>query len=217
MQGSSYIQAASTSGALAPGSMNADGARTATSIRRHVLEFQDCITAIEKCEKPVISILHGISFGLGMDISLAADIRLCTASTKFSVKEADLGLAADIGTLSRLPKAVASFSWVKDVCMTARIFGADEALRVGLVSEVLESKAKAVERAVEIASLIGSKSPVAVQGTKEVLNYSRDHSVNEGLNYVAVWNSAMLQTQDVKDAMTAGLQKRTPKFSKLYR
>ncbi|KAK5079571.1 hypothetical protein LTR16_008623, partial [Cryomyces antarcticus] len=127
----------------------------------------------------VISVLHGISFGLGMDISLAADIRLCAASTKFSVKEADIGLAADIGTLSRLPKAVASFSWVKDVCMTARIFGADEALRVGLVSEVLESKARAVERAVEIASLIGAKSPVAVQGTKEVLNYSRDHSVNE--------------------------------------
>ncbi|KAK3210093.1 hypothetical protein GRF29_44g1670613 [Pseudopithomyces chartarum] len=180
---------------------SADPARTATALRRHIFEFQDCITALEKCEKPVVVIMHGTSYGLALDLSLACDVRICAADTRFSVKEVDIGLAADIGTLSRLPKAVGNFSWVKDVCLSARVFDAEEANKVGL--------------GLKLASLIAMKSPVAVQGTKEVLNYSRDRSVEEGLRYTAVWNAAMLQTADVKDAMLSGLQKTTPKFSKL--
>ncbi|KAF1977314.1 ClpP/crotonase [Bimuria novae-zelandiae CBS 107.79] len=192
-----------------------DPARTATTLRRHILEFQNCISAIEKCEKPVIAVLHGTSYGLALDLSLACDIRLCASTTRFSIKEVDIGLAADIGTLQRLPKAVASFSWVKDVCLSARIFGAEEANQVGLVSRVYGSKAEAMQEGLKLAGTIASKSPVAVQGTKEVLNYSRDRSVEEGLRYTAVWNAAMLQTKDMKDAMLSGLQKTTPKFSKL--
>ncbi|KAL5399429.1 hypothetical protein PMIN06_001422 [Paraphaeosphaeria minitans] len=194
---------------------SSDSARTATALRRHIFEFQGCITALEKCEKPIIAALHGISYGLALDISLACDIRLCAADTRFSIKEVDIGLAADIGTLSRLPKAVGNFSWVKDVCLSARIFGSDEAEKVGLVSGVYGGKAEVVSEGLKLASLIASKSPVAVQGTKEILNYSRDRSVEEGLRYTAVWNQAMLQTQDVKDAMLSGLQKKTPRFSKL--
>jgi delta(3,5)-delta(2,4)-dienoyl-CoA isomerase len=131
------------------------------------------------------------------------------------VKEVDIGIAADIGTLSRLPKAVGNFSWVKDIALSARIFGGDEALRVGLVSGVYKDKAEAVAEALKLASLIASKSPVAVLGTKELLNYSRDHSVQDGLAYTAVWNAAMLQTADMKDAMLSGMQKRKPTFAKL--
>lgn len=127
----------------------------------------------------MICILHGISIGLAIDLSSCADVRLCAANTRMAVKEVDIGLAADIGTLSRLPKAVGSFSWVKDVCLSARMFGADEALRVGFVSQVLESKAAALEAGLKMASLLSTKSPVAVQGTKELLNHSRDHSVDE--------------------------------------
>jgi delta(3,5)-delta(2,4)-dienoyl-CoA isomerase len=163
----------------------------------------------------VIAVLHGISFGLALDMSLACDIRFSTTTTKFSVKEVDIGLAADVGTLSRLPRAVGNLSWVKDVTLSARIFGSDEALRVGLVSAVYGTKTEAVGEALKLAGLIASKSPVATSGTKELLNYSRDHSVQDGLRYTAVWNSAMLQTQDVKDAMLSGLQKRKPTFSKL--
>lgn len=153
-----------------------------------------------------------------------------------SVKEVDIGMAADIGTLSRLPKAVGSFSWVKDVCLSARTFDADEALRVGFVSQVLESKAAAVEAGLRTASLLASKSPVAVQGTKELLNHARDHSVDEsksitacapfwlfhlanhattGLRYTAIWNSAMLQSDDLSSALLSGIQKTKPKFAKL--
>jgi delta(3,5)-delta(2,4)-dienoyl-CoA isomerase len=208
------VQAASEGGALASTSTD-DSARKANALRRHILEFQSCITDIEKCEKPVIAVLHGVSFGLALDMSLACDIRVSTTTTRFSVKEVDIGIAADIGTLSRLPHSVGNLSWVKDIALSARIFGSDEALQHGLVSSVYKDKQEAVAEATKLASLIASKSPVAVLGTKEIINYSRDRPISEGLNYTAVWNAAMLQTADVKDAMMSGLKKTTPKFSKL--
>ncbi|KAI0024224.1 ClpP/crotonase [Xylariomycetidae sp. FL0641] len=192
-----------------------DGARVATNLRRHILEFQDCISQIEKCEKPVICVMHGISIGLAIDMSCCADIRICSKDTKFAVKEVDIGIAADIGTLSRLPKVVSSFSWVKDVCMTARGFGAEEALAVGFISQVLETKSMAIDTAVEIASLMASKSPVAVQGTKELLNHARDNTVADSLRYTSVWNQAMLQANDFKAALLSGIKKTKPRFEKL--
>lgn len=210
------VQAASQGGTLSQsGSDEKDGARTANTLRRHILEFQDCITALEKCEKPVIAVMHGVSYGLALDMSLACDIRISTADTKFSVKEVDIGIAADIGTLTRLPHSVGNHSFVKDVALSARVFGSDEALQHGLVSRVYKDKKEAVGEALKLAQLIASKSPVAVLGTKELINYSRDRPIMDGLNYTAVWNMAMLQTQDMKDAMLSGIQKRTPKFSKL--
>lgn len=127
----------------------------------------------------MICVLHGISFGLAIDMSSCADVRICAADTRFAVKEVDIGLAADIGTLSRLPRCVGSFSWVKDVCLSARPFDAREALAVGFVSQVHETKVKAIEAAYKMAELLASKSPVAVQGTKEILNHARDHKVEE--------------------------------------
>ncbi|KAI1812607.1 enoyl CoA hydratase-like protein [Poronia punctata] len=172
------VQAASQGGMLTQDGVT-DGSRFATRVRRHIYEFQECITSIEKCEKPVIVVLHGISIGLAIDMSCCADIRICSQDAKFSVKEVDIGLAADIGTLTRLPKVVGNHSWVKEVCLSARFFDAKEALAVGFVSRVLENKAAAVDAATKLAALIASKSPVAVQGTKEILNHARDHSVAE--------------------------------------
>jgi delta(3,5)-delta(2,4)-dienoyl-CoA isomerase len=139
------VQAASSNGILSSPQTTLDTARKANSIRRHIFEFQDCISDIEKCEKPVIAVLHGISYGLALDMSLACDIRISSMDTKFSVKEVDIGIAADIGTLSRLPHSVGNMSWVKDVALSARIFGSEEALRVGLVSGVYENKKVAVD------------------------------------------------------------------------
>lgn len=172
-------------------------------------------TCTDNTNIAVICVLHGYSLGLAIDLSTCADIRIASANTKFAVKEVDIGLAADIGTLSRLPKVVGNFSWVKDVCLTARIFGAEEALRVGFVTQVAESKQAAVEAALKTASLIASKSPIAVQGTKELLNHARDHSVADSLRYTGVWNSAAVQTSDVERAMLSGLQKTKPRFEKL--
>ncbi|KAI0479806.1 enoyl CoA hydratase-like protein [Xylaria cf. heliscus] len=192
-----------------------DGSRYATCVRRSIYEFQDSIGAIEKCEKPVIVVMHGISIGLAIDMACCADVRICSKDAKFSVKEVDIGMAADIGTLSRLPKIVGNHSWVKDVCLSARFFDATEALAIGFVSRVLENKAQAIDAATKLATLIASKSPVAVQGTKEILNYSRDNSVANGLRYTAVWNAAMLQSNDLKAAMLSGIKKTKPRFEKL--
>jgi delta(3,5)-delta(2,4)-dienoyl-CoA isomerase len=129
-------------------------------------------------------VLHGIAYGLAIDISVACDIRLATSDTRFSVKEVDIGIAADIGTLSRLPKVVGSFSWVKDVALTARVFGAEEAQRVGYVSTIVDgSREEGVKAGLKICKTITEKSPVAVWGTKELLNYSRERPVEEGLRY----------------------------------
>ena len=194
-----------------------DPARTAQQMRRHVDDFQAAITSIEKCEKPVIAALHGWCLGLAIDISVCADVRICAKDTKFAVKEVDLGLAADIGTLSRLPKVVGNGSWIKDVCLTARPFGSEEAEKVGFVSWVgkIGGKEEVIKEALRWAELVASKSPVAVQGTKEILNWSWSRSVEDGLKYTSVWNSAALQTNDVMEATKGGMQKRKPIFAKL--
>ena len=110
--------------------------------------------------------MHGFAFGLALDISTCADIRICSKDVKLAVKEVDIGLAADIGTLTRLPRVVGNFSWVKEVALSARVFGAEEAHRVGFVSQVLETKKDAIDAAMKMAELLASKSPVAVQGMK---------------------------------------------------
>ncbi|KAI0156904.1 enoyl CoA hydratase-like protein [Xylariaceae sp. FL1272] len=209
------VQAASSGGTLSTQGGKEDVGRLMTKLRRHIYEFQDSVSAIEKCEKPVIVALHGISIGLAIDLACCADVRIASKDTKFSVKEVDIGIAADIGTLSRLPKIVGSHSWVKEVTLSARFFGADEALAVGFVSQVHETKAKAVEAAIKIASLISTKSPIAVQGTKHILNHARDNTVAESLRYTAVWNAGMVQSEDMGKAMLSGLKKTKPTFEKL--
>lgn len=153
--------------------------------------------------------MHGISYGAAIDISTCCDIRLCTRDTIFSVREVAIGLAADLGTLSRLPKTGVSMSFIKDVALTARDWDAAEALQVGFVSGVYENKGKALERAMELARTIAEKSPVAVQGTKAVVNYSRDHSIEDGELFCFVFSFAsfFLLLQDVGEEEKLKLRK----------
>ncbi|KIW88867.1 uncharacterized protein Z519_10351 [Cladophialophora bantiana CBS 173.52] len=194
-----------------------DPSRKATVLRRHIFELQEVISAVARCEKPVIALLHGYTYGLGIDLSSACDLRFCTSDTRFCVKEVDIGLAADVGTLSRLPKVVGGVtSWVKDVCLSARPFSAEEALKNNFVSQVVNGgKAELIQEGVKYAKYLSSKSPVAVQGTKNILDAAWGRTVEDNLNYTAVWNAAMIQSTDVQRAMLSGLQKRTPTFEKL--
>ncbi|XP_051521660.1 delta(3,5)-Delta(2,4)-dienoyl-CoA isomerase, mitochondrial-like isoform X2 [Myxocyprinus asiaticus] len=154
----------------------------------------------------------------GVDLITACDIRLCTQDAWFQVKEVDIGLAADVGTLQRLPKVIGSRSLVNELALTARKMYADEAKSCGLVSRVFPDKETMMAGAMEMAEEIASRSPVAVQGTKVNLIYSRDHSVPDGLNYMATWNMSMLQTHDLMKSAQAAMEKKSPKeitFSKL--
>ncbi|RFU79778.1 delta3,5-delta2,4-dienoyl- isomerase precursor ech1 [Trichoderma arundinaceum] len=192
-----------------------DPARKAKKLRAQIDEFQSSIGAMEKCEKPVICAIHGIALGLAVDISCCADIRICASNTRFAVKEVDIGMAADIGTLARLPKIVGSVSWVKDVCLTARDFSAQEALAAGFVSQVHEGKEKTVQAALDLATTLAEKSPVAVQGTKELLNHARDHSTADNLRYTQLWNSVAVQGADFSSAILSVLKKQKPRYAKL--
>ncbi|KAI9330133.1 ClpP/crotonase-like domain-containing protein [Zopfochytrium polystomum] len=180
---------------------------------------QDTFTAMERCPQPVIAAVHGACIGAGVDLIAACDIRLCSSDALFSVKEVDVGLAADLGTLQRLPRVVGNHSWIREVSYTGRTFGAAEARAVGLVSGAAESvgagHAAVVEEAMRLARMIAAKSPVAVAGTKNVLIHARDHSVAEGLKYVGLWNASMLRSGDLAMAMQASLAKKRPKFAKL--
>uniref|UniRef100_A0A0K0EV30 Delta(3,5)-Delta(2,4)-dienoyl-CoA isomerase, mitochondrial n=1 Tax=Strongyloides venezuelensis TaxID=75913 RepID=A0A0K0EV30_STRVS len=193
-----------------------DNARKSRKIRNKILELQSYFTLIEECLKPVIVVIHGLCIGAGIDLITACDIRFSTTDTVFSVKEVDIGMAADVGTLNRLPKIVGNEGWVKEICFTGRNFSSDEAFKNGLVNQVYDDKKICLMKALQLAEMIGEKSPVAVQGTKGILNYARDHTVKESLEYVANWNASQLNTNDLLESVTAFITKSgKPQYSKL--
>jgi len=160
------------------------------------MSMQNALSAIESCPLPVIVAIHGPCIGAGIDLACAADIRICASSSRFSVREVRIGLAADVGTLQRFPKIVGHGSRVRELCLTGEDFDAVEAERIGFVSRIVEDKLL-MKLALEICGKIIVNSPVAVAVTKESLNYSRDVSVKEGLERMAILNSAMLLTDDL--------------------
>jgi len=193
-----------------------DVARKCKALEKKIQEYQDSFTSIEKCSKPVIAAVHGACIGGGVDMICSADIRYCSADSWFQVKEVDLGMAADVGTLQRLPKIIGSQSLVRELAYTARKMHAPEALKIGFVSEVFDDQKSLLEKSLDIAKQIASKSPVAVQGTKLSLNYSRDHTVEEGLNHINMRNQVMLQSEDFVNAASAlAMKGEPPVFSKL--
>lgn len=179
-----------------------DIARRYLSFRSKILEMQACLTAIEECPVPVVAAIHGACIGAGIDLSSCADIRICSPSAKFSVREARLGLAADVGTLQRFPKICGHGSRIRELCLTGEDFDAAEAARIGFVSRVVLEE-DVFGAAMKICERIALNSPVAVQGTKLSLNYSRDHSVKEGLEHIAMHNSAALMTDDLMASVMA--------------
>ncbi|CAI4228293.1 unnamed protein product [Auanema sp. JU1783] len=192
-----------------------DVGRKARMIERIVTDAQAGFTAIEKCSKPVIAAVHSHCVGAGVDMITACDIRYASQDSTFCVKEVDIGMAADVGTLNRFPKIGANESWVKEVCLTARNFGADEALQYGLISRIFVSPKECVNGALDLAASIAEKSPIAVQGTKKTLNYARDHTVDESLEMIKMWNMSQLLSTDLFEGAMAAMQKKKPSFKNL--
>ncbi|WP_439108009.1 crotonase/enoyl-CoA hydratase family protein [Congregibacter sp.] len=190
---------------------NKDPARRAESFRRNVLVMQDNLSAMEKCRKPVLAAIHNTCIGGAMDMVTCADMRYATADAWFSIREVDIGMTADVGTLQRLPKII-PYGVACELAYTGRNMGADEAQSVGLVNRVFADKEALLEGARETAAMIASKAPLAVRGSKEMLLYSRDHSVQEGLNYIATWNAGMLSAQDLQEGLQAQMEKRAADY-----
>ncbi|GJE89223.1 ClpP/crotonase [Phanerochaete sordida] len=198
------------------GTFDKDPGRKALQIREHIAQFQDSIAAPERCPVPVIAAIHGVAYGLAIDIMSACDVRYAAENARFSVKEVDIGLAADIGTLARLPKITGNQSFVRELAFTGRDFSAAEALQMGLISKIVAgSRDQVVAAALQTAKLIASKSPIAVLGTKRVLLHARDNTVQSNLEYVATWNSAMLQSSDTPSALKGAMEKKSATFPNL--
>ncbi|XP_044752743.1 delta(3,5)-Delta(2,4)-dienoyl-CoA isomerase, mitochondrial [Coccinella septempunctata] len=184
-----------------------DIARRAKILKKQIVLYQECMTSLELCQKPVLAAVHSACVGAGVDMITAADMRYCTQDAWFQIKEVDIGMAADVGTLQRLPKVIGSDSLVRELCYTARKLKAEEAASIGLVSRVFPDKESMMQGVLSIAEVIASKSPVAVQLTKENLVYSRDHTVQEGLDHIASLNQMALQSEDFINATVAAATK----------
>ncbi len=205
--GGSDPGAADSSASSAPSmAARARGART------EVLRLQDAISAVARCPKPVIAAVHGYCIGGGVDLIAACDIRLASADAVFSVREAKMAIVADLGSLQRLP-AILNAGHVAELAYTAKDISADRAKEIGLVNDVATDAEGVLKAAHTLAAEIAANSPIAVQGTKAVLAANEGRTVAEGLDYVATWNAGMLASDDLAEAVTAFMEKRTPKFT----
>ncbi|XP_073965967.1 delta(3,5)-Delta(2,4)-dienoyl-CoA isomerase, mitochondrial [Choristoneura fumiferana] len=187
-------------------------ARKVRFMNKLIRTYQDGITALEKCVKPVITVSHSACVGAGVDLVTAADMRYCTEDCWFQVKEVDIGLAADVGTLQRLPKVIGNSSVARELCYTARKLEAKEALALGLVGKVYKDRDTALTAVLELAETIALKSPVAVQTTKQNLVYSQSRTNDEGLEHIRNLNQAMLLSEDLSKSAVAAISKEQAEF-----
>jgi len=197
---------------LGPQIRNDCDGRTREALRRVILDLQDTLTSLERCRKPVLAAIHGGCIGGGIDLITCADMRYCSSDAYFTIKEIDIGMTADVGTLQRLPKLVGE-GIVRELAYTGRRFDAQEARDIGLVNRVFDSREALYAGVHDIAATIAAKSPLAIRGTKEMITYARDHSVADSLNYIATWNAAMLMSEDLTEAMTANMARKAPIFN----
>lgn len=179
---------------------------------RTIKRMQGAITAVADCPKPVIAAVHGYCLGGGIDLITACDIRLASADAVFSVRETKIAIVADVGTLQRLPGIVGE-GHVAELAFTGKDIPAARAKEIGLVNDVLPDAGALLAATRAMAAEIAANSPLAVQGTKAVLRAGKGRSVSEGLDYVAVWNAAFVQSNDVGEAMAAFVEKRPARFT----
>ena len=188
-----------------------DKARIGENLYRVAKELQDMLSKLEKLRIPVLAGIQGGCIGGGLDLVTAADMRFASKDAFFCIQEVNIGMAADIGTLQRLPRVIPEGK-VRELAYTGRRMPAEEALEAGLVNKVYESHEEMISGLKEMAAVIASKSPLAVYGTKAILNFSRDHTIAEGLEYNALWSGAMLPQEDMAEAMMSNIEKRDPEF-----
>lgn len=185
----------------------ADRVRLHATIRR----MQQAISSVADCSKPVIAAIHGWCIGGGIDLATACDVRLCSDDAKLSVREVKLAIVADVGTLQRLP-AIVGQGVARELALTGDDIDAARALRIGLVSHTYPTHDELFVAARAMAERIAGNPPLAVQGTKRVLEEGVRRSIEDGLRHVALHNAAFLPSEDLAEAIGAFGARREPTF-----
>ena len=197
-----------------PDDKKPDHARVGEVVYRTAKELQSYISKLEEIRVPVIAAVQGGVIGGALDLITACDMRFASNDAFFCIQEINIGMAADVGTLQRLPKIIPD-SKMREMAYTGRRMLADEAKDSGLVGEIYETQDEMLIAVHKLAAEIASKSPVAIYGLKAVMNYSRDHNVSDSLDFNALWSGAMLSQADMTEAMTAQMEKRDANFDKM--
>ena len=187
------------------------GADARERLRETIMQGQESMNAIERCRKPVIAAVHSHCIGGGIDMLSACDIRIATRDALFSIRETRIGVIADAGTLQRLPYII-GHGYFRELALTGRDFTANEALQMGFITHISEDRDQLYDHAAGLASDIAACPPLTVQGTKDVILYSRDNGIYPGLQYVAQKNAAALKSEDLMEAVTAFMEKRKPVY-----
>ncbi|MCE9660626.1 MAG: enoyl-CoA hydratase/isomerase family protein [Burkholderiales bacterium] len=189
-------------------------ARQRLAFQESLRKLMDCFSALDEARFPVICAIQGGCIGGGLDLVTACDIRLCSADAFFTLQEINIGMAADVGSLQRLPKIVPQ-GVAREMAYTGERMGAERALAVGLVNAVLPDTAALHGRAMALARTIATKSPLAIAGTKLALNHARDHSTASALQQMTLLQSAIFDTGDIATAIEAWKEKRAAEFESL--
>jgi enoyl-CoA hydratase len=191
-----------------------EAGRRRAQLRQTAMRLQNSFTSLEQVRMPVLAAIQGGCIGGAVDMVTACDLRYASRDAFFCVQEINIGMTADVGTLQRLPKVVPE-GVAREMAYRGQRLPAERAYQVGLVQELFDDHDALVAGVLAIADEIAGKSPLAIWGTKEMLNYSRDHSVADGLNYIATWQTGMFQPADMMETFAAKGEKREPVFDDL--
>ncbi|MCA8885288.1 MAG: crotonase/enoyl-CoA hydratase family protein [Hyphomonadaceae bacterium] len=186
----------------------------AETFRQFVLTLQGSFNCLDDARMPVIAAIQGGCIGAGVDMTSACDIRFCTDDAFFQIAEINIGMTADVGTFPRLCKLIPE-GWVRELAYSGRRLPAEKAKAIGLVNETFATQEAMLTHVLDLAREIAGKAPVAVAGSKRMINHARDHSIADGLDYIATWQAGMFSPPHMMEAFAAKAQKRPPQFPDL--
>ena len=185
------------------------------------LNFQDglrrlmaCFDVLDRARFPVVCAIQGGCIGGALDLASACDLRYATADAFFCIQEINIGMAADLGVLQRLPKLMPQ-AVVRELAYTGDRLGAERALQLGLINAVLSDAATLIDHAMGVARSIAAKSPLAIAGSKLALNHARDHGTAAALEQMTLLQSAIFDTGEMAEAIAAWKEKRESSFAPL--